>query len=213
VARWISEDPSGFPDGSNNNRYINDPLTGFDATGLAWSNLDFIKHFYTGGGAAVSLASIGLDGSVKDISEAPGGGSYNFNNQIDRTAVAIPKPFRGQLEFSDSFNNSYSFRDASFSLGSGSLSGTFVGFMNTSPSIGMPWAGTYSFVGSGTINYSDSFTDPTTVIEYLYGSSTGGAAWLRTLANGGGTPFEITGSWQMQFGGGGTIKYGGEIYE
>ncbi len=36
LARWRSEDPSGFPDGANGNIYNNDPLTGLDPDGLRW---------------------------------------------------------------------------------------------------------------------------------------------------------------------------------
>ncbi len=37
VARWTSEDPSGFPDGANGNIYgINSPTLGCDPDGLAW---------------------------------------------------------------------------------------------------------------------------------------------------------------------------------
>jgi len=37
MARWTSEDPCGFPNGSNNNYYAPTPTMGFDALGLFYS--------------------------------------------------------------------------------------------------------------------------------------------------------------------------------
>ena len=44
LARWTSEDPSGFPDGANNHLYSNQPLTGFDPDGRSWWNpIDWVN--------------------------------------------------------------------------------------------------------------------------------------------------------------------------
>lgn len=37
MARWTSEDPSGFPNGANNSYYAPSPTMGFDALGLFYS--------------------------------------------------------------------------------------------------------------------------------------------------------------------------------
>jgi RHS repeat-associated protein len=47
LARWTSEDPSGFPDGSNNHKYGNSPTNGLDATGLVW---EFVGSNHLAGG-------------------------------------------------------------------------------------------------------------------------------------------------------------------
>jgi len=200
LTRWTSEDPSGFPDGANNIIYSNNPLEGVDSNGLAWSNIDFIKHFYLGGGASVNLATIGLLAGVQAVANTnPTGGLYRFGKQIERTADAISKPFQGR--FADSFSNNYSFKSVLFSLGSGTLGGVYDGWMTSTPySSGSP-GGTYSYDGTAAINYSDSFTDPLTVMEHLYGSSTGGPSWLQALTNLGGTPFQILGTWDKQYSG------------
>ena len=211
IARWTSEDPSGFPDGSNNQIYSRNPLSGIDPNGLAWSNVDFIKHFYKGGGASVDLGTIGLLPGVRNVAEkGPSGGAYKFEKQIEVTAEGITKPFNGL--FDDSFSNTYSFKKVCFSLGSGVLSGVFVGDMSSTAYTDGRNGGTYAYHGLGTIRYSDSFTDPTSVIEYLYGSSTGGPSWLKAIANGGGTPFQITGKWNMTFSGA-LLKHGSGVYE
>jgi RHS repeat-associated protein len=37
MSRWTTSDPSGFPDGVNNQKYFGSPLSGVDATGLDWT--------------------------------------------------------------------------------------------------------------------------------------------------------------------------------
>ena len=61
----------------------------------------------------------------------------------------------------------------------------------------------YSYSGKATIQFSDTFTDPLSVIEMMYGSSTSEQApdWLATAANLGGTPFEIQGSYLSAYSG------------
>ena len=50
----------------------------------------------------------------------------------------------------------------------------------------------YSYSGKAKIKFSDTFTDPLSVIEIMYGSSTSEqvADWLATVANLGGIPFK-----------------------
>jgi len=45
VARWTTEDPSGFPDGTNNNIYVNNrTLTWYDDQGLSGVYVDYYKY-------------------------------------------------------------------------------------------------------------------------------------------------------------------------
>jgi RHS repeat-associated protein len=207
LARWTSEDPSGFPDEANNTLYSNSPISGIDPNGLKWGNADFIWHYYFGSGHMVTLSAIGLLDDVKDLAEmGPAGGAYRFGKQIERTAVAITKPYTGT--FTDSFLNSYSFKSVSFSLGSSVLSGSYNGYMISTSNPTGTSGGSYNYNGNGPISFSDDFTDPLTLIEYLYGSSTSptAPAWLAAAANIGGTPFHIEGNWTGYYSGSGTYE-------
>jgi RHS repeat-associated protein len=206
-ARWTSEDPSGFPDGANNTVYSSNPLSGIDCDGLKWSNVDFVWHYYFGGGATVDLSTMGLLGEVQDLAEmGSAGGAYRFGKQIERTAEAITKPYQGT--FTDNFSNSYSFKDVVFSLGSAALTGAYNGYMVSSPNSSGSAGGTYNYSGSGPISFSDNFTDPLTIIEYLYGSSTSSSApvWLAAAANLGGNAFKIEGNWTGYYSGSGAYE-------
>jgi len=200
LARWTSEDPSGFPDGANNIIYSNSPTNGFDALGLAWGNIDFLKHFYTGNGAAVTLRQIGLYEGVRTAANSPGGGIYNFDKQINDKAKSIDKPYNGQ--FKDSFEKGYDFGEVLFSLGGGVLSSDYTGNMTSTPLPGDPlYAGEYKYTGDAVINYSDDFTDPLSVIELLYGSSNSPdvPSWLKIMMNLGGTPFKLSETFKQTF--------------
>ena len=61
----------------------------------------------------------------------------------------------------------------------------------------------YSYSGKATIQFSDTFTDPLSVIEMMYGSSTSEQAteWLVTAMNLGGTSFKIEGSYSWSYSG------------
>ncbi len=202
VARWTSEDPSGFPDGANASIYNNDPLSGFDPNGLAWGNIAFIYHFYTGEGNDVQLSTAGLLQEVIDVAErSPSGGAYRFENQIRSTASQSYTT--GATTFSDSFSNSYSFSSVLLAFGAGVLDGNVTGTYgtpNTNPITGERYVG---YTAIGTINYTDDFTDPSSLIEALYGSSSSPSApsWLAAAAQFGGTPYKINGSWSINVGG------------
>lgn len=211
LARWTSEDPSGFPDGANNTIYGNCPNSGVDSNGLAWSDIDFVKHFYEGNGATVYLWDTGLLDRVREASwDNPTGGAFKFDLQIEQTIHEVIKPYNGAVY--DSFENSYSFNSVLYSLGSATLSGAFAANMVSTPYTDGRSGGFYSYQGLGGIRFEDEFTDPTSVIEYLYGSSSGGPSWLRDLTNIGGTPFRITGKFDMYFNGS-IIKSGSGTYE
>lgn len=59
----------------------------------------------------------------------------------------------------------------------------------------------YSYSGNATINFLDTFTDPLSVIEYIYGSSTSPdvPSWLLAAANVGGMPYDIYGGFTWAY--------------
>ena len=57
LARWTTDDPSGFPDGANNGIYSRTPTTEFDALGLFLSGTHYTKSKY---GAGSSVYDMGI---------------------------------------------------------------------------------------------------------------------------------------------------------
>ena len=213
--RWTTADPSGFPDGANNQIYVNNPLSLLDPNGLTWTALDYVYHFVTGGGA-VTLSTIGHLEGVKAAARSSGGGVTRFGDQIAGTAEEMFKPYDGQ--FHDSFIKSYDFSGVSWPLGGGTLTGYYTGNMTSTPNPPPGEGGLYNYEGIATISYSDVFSDPYDIIERLYGSSTSLDApeWLRIAANGiwvpgvpwyiPGTPYNISDMWTESY-------YGNGVYE
>ena len=215
LGRWTSADPSGFPDWPNNYLYSNTPVSGVDSDGLAWNELNYIWHFVTGGGSAVSLVEMGLSSSVQDF--ARGGIIPDFGQRIANYAREMIKPYSGsfQLSLEQRFDD---YSSVSYPLGRAGLSGYFQGTMTSTPSPG-GIGGTYSYSGTATISFADIFSDPYNILEFLYGNSNTQDApeWVRNAANAGwlpgapvtyfqGTPFAITGSWVEPFTGGGVYE-------
>ena len=206
LARWTSADPSGFPDGANNRVYNNNPLNGMDPDGKAWGVADFLWHFYFEGGTPVSLSEIGYLEGVKNVANTSGtGGVYRFEAQVNKTASGLSKPYNGS--FSDSFSRSYDFGSVRWELGSGTLAGIFSGNMISNP-FSSTSGGTYSYTGTASMFYSDTFTDVTGVIQHYYGSSTSPNApgWLADAANLGGTAFRILDAWSQTLSGSGVYE-------
>ena len=158
---------------------------------MAWDNIDFAYHFYFGNGASKTLSEIGLLEAVKAESnklaiDRAGG----FKDQIRNKAREVKE---GAVVLK--FENSYSFSNVKFALGSGVLKGDFTG---TSTSV---LEGKYFVSGKISIAYSDRFTDPISVIEYLYGSSDSPDApdWVKKIGELGGTAYDTTDQWQDDF--------------
>jgi RHS repeat-associated protein len=194
-ARWMSADPSGFPDGMNAGTYAPLPFIEIDPLGLAaWTTRDFITHFYNGNGAAVTLSQIGYLDGVKD-------NYFNQEGVGERLPGQIENEARGKAPstgaFSYSFSKSYDFEDVKYELGSGVVGGKYNGNLSGDSTSGYKYSGTANFT------YSDSFTDPLDIIQATYGSSTSPNApqWLRNFANLGGTAFSISGSWSESYSG------------
>ena len=198
TARWRSSDPAGYPDGMNQYFYAGVPTLGLAILGTTRRNLDFVYHFYFGKGKSVSLSEIGLL-SVIENSAINQGIQSRFADQINQEAVK-QAPRIGEL--SKSFNNSYRFGDVYFSIGNARMSGNFDGTLTAGETFD-DGKTIYSYSWKAKIKFSDTFTDPLSVIEIMYGSSTSEqvADWLATVANLGGTPFKIQGNYSCSYSG------------
>ena len=199
LVRWTSSDPSGFPDGINNHYYAAIPTIGIDPLGLSWGVTDFLWHYYFGNGSTVTLSELGLDSAIKSHAETTLGVKGRFGDQIESEAIETA-PTEGS--FSKAFVNAYSFGAVSYCIGGATLSGEFNGTLNKGKEHD-DGKSDYYYSGSATINFSDDFTDPLSIIEYFYGSSDSPNApsWLKTAANMGGTPFHISGGWTWSYSG------------
>jgi RHS repeat-associated protein len=122
VARWTSEDPSGFPDGANQNRYAPKPTSEIDSFGL-WRILILDektdqKTLTTNSGnlsAIASITAVGVNSvpventnqfsGFKSISLSGWGGAVNFQpaNEFDLTVDSntTEKRLKATLSISD----------------------------------------------------------------------------------------------------------------
>ena len=198
TARWRFSDPVGYPDGVNQHFYAGVSTLGLDILGTTWGNIDFVYHFYFGKGKSVSLSEIGLSTAIENSAKNKGIQS-RFGDQIYQKAIT-QAPRTGDL--SESFINSYDFGDVCYSIGGATMSGDFEGSLTAGQTFD-DGKTMYSYSGTAVIKFSDPFTDPISVIEKLYGSSTSPEvpAWLVTVTNLGGTPFEIQGSYLWSYSG------------
>ncbi len=205
LGRWTTSDPSGFPDWANNYLYSNSPVAGVDPDGLAWSLIDYVEHFYFGSGG-VTLSDIGHLAGVQSLARGAGGALTGFGDLIARYAADMIKPYNGSFQLSRQQRfDQYS--SVSYPLGRAGVSGYFVGSMTSTPS-SSGVGGTYTYTGTATIWFADTFSDPLNVLEYLYGDSntTQAPDWVSNAANLGGTPFAITASWLEPFTGVGAYE-------
>lgn len=132
-----------------------------------------------------------------------------FKKQTGDVARSIAErtdlfPFGGH--FSNSFRNSYDFGNASYSIGKATLSGVFSG--NISTYLLEDGEKMYGWSGTVTLTFSDEFTDPLSIIEFVYGSSTSPTApdWLVSIANLGGDSFHVGEVWEITISGTGIIE-------
>lgn len=195
-SRWRSSDPAGYPDGVNGHFYAGVPTMGLDVMGTAWGDLNFVEHFYFGNSRAVNLSEAGLSSAVEN-SAINKGIKSRFGDQI-LMAAEQTAPATG--DFRQTFANSYNFGDVRFSIGNASMYGFFDGTVSLVETLDNGMA-LYSYSGNATINFLDTFTDPLSVIEYIYGSSTSPdvPSWLLAAANVGGKPYDIYGSFTWAY--------------
>ena len=158
---------------------------------MAWENIDFAYHFYFGNAEKKTLTEIGLLAEVKaESGKLSIDRSGGFKDQIRNEARKVKE---GDVNLS--FERSYSFLAVRYALGGSVLHGKFKG---TCTSV---LENKYYVSGTTQIEYTDTFTDPLSVIEEVYGSSSSPDApdWVKKAADLGGTVYEITGSWEEEF--------------
>ncbi len=144
-----------------------------------WGWTDFVKHFYNGGGKAVSLSEIGLLSGIVDHARSeifP-----RVETQIENKAMTTEN---GELY--DSFARSYDFGDISFSLGNSTLKGNITGRIVKNGTI---------LIVDAQVEYLffDQFTDPLSMRESQTGASSSKNADPYTEV--GGTSYDIVDRW------------------
>jgi len=85
INRWTSTDPSGFPDGANHIKYVDNPVSKLDALGL--TTVDNISQALTfwgrSGGSASDVATAGST-VINNIKNSSGFSELIFNIQTQR---------------------------------------------------------------------------------------------------------------------------------
>jgi hypothetical protein len=138
-----------------------------------WTNRDFVRHYYYGGGRAVTLLEIG---HLREIAEqyANGDGTEGaFRRLADQIADAARASGVGALSYD--FGAPYDFGDVAFSHGDGVVRGNFVGRVDDRGTM-------LRITGETIFEFSDIFEDP-----------------LDIGIEAGGTPYPITGNWTARF--------------
>lgn len=138
-----------------------------------WSNKDFRRYYFFGGGRPVTLLEIG---HLREIAE-----HYAYSTGVEgafrRLAgqIATAARGRGPGTFTYDFEWVYDFGDVEFSHGYGTVSGLFSGFAEDHGAI-------YAIDGESTFKFQDEFKDP-----------------LDIGVEPGGTPYLVTGDWTASF--------------
>ena len=138
-----------------------------------WTNRDFVRHYYRGGGRAVDLLEIG---HLREIAEhyAYGDGAEGaFRRLANQIAKEARESGTGVIHVT--FERSYSFEGVAFSHGRSVVRGEFEGFVEDRGSM-------LRITGNSSFEFGDIFEDPLDIgIEV------------------GGTPYAITGNWSARF--------------
>ena len=155
-----------------------------------WSGERFLYHFYTGGGATVTLDQIGLLQDVQQEAnrlsiDRSDGFKYQIRQEVRRVQDGTVRL---------SFDQSYHFGSVRWVMGGGKLAGDFNGQCVRMDKVS-------KFSGVIDVEYSDKFDDALNLVETLYGSSDSPRAprWLRNLSNAGGRSFRIIGRWRENY--------------
>jgi RHS repeat-associated protein len=94
LARWTSEDPSGFPDGANNSKYVDSPTSEFDFQGLqtvtiAGQKFDFGEIMKTVADTITTPHPVQMDvpgSTVTNSTQDPLTVNYNSSAAFDASA-------------------------------------------------------------------------------------------------------------------------------
>ncbi len=135
VFAWDTPPPTGHPGDDYGCRCTAEPylpkineriqitLSGVSDTGSSWSNLDFINHYFYGGGLGVTVRKIGHLSSVvaeyrREVIDDP----TRLPNQI-----ALKARTNKNGSFSDTFGNTYNMTSVVFSIGHTAIDGRYNG--------------------------------------------------------------------------------------
>ena len=138
-----------------------------------WCDLDFVSHYYYGGGVSITLAEIGhLQEIVEQYAYNDGqeGAYRRLSNQI---ADAAREAGTGSLLVN--FGRSYDFGSVEFSHGDATVEGTFVGTVMRDGNI-------LKIQGETQFFFTDDFVDPVSMGIELFGD-----------------PYHISGEWYASF--------------
>ena len=155
-----------------------------------WPTYDYVYHAYFGGGRDVTLSETGnLEDVFNNYMYDQGTGERVKSQVIEAARIAGP----GYFEYN--FENSYSFRDIIFALGSSTVRGKFSGVIREEN-------GFMKIYGSVEYQFIDEFTDPVDVREKVFNEDSNpnnvSAWWLRAsdlLSR----SYTIQGSWKTTF--------------
>lgn len=136
--------------------YIDITLSGVSDAGRAWSSLDFVDHYFNGGGRGVTIRETGHLQNI--VSEYMGRREHDLKGQI---ADAARQSKGGS--FSYDFHRSYNMTDVVFSVGDTTIGGVFSGRSSDRFSL-------LELSGSIDFYLRDEFADPLGVgIEIITG--------------------------------------------
>jgi hypothetical protein len=186
VLSWSNPPPTGHPGQDFNCRcqaipYIegetefayHDITTELSSTGERWSDVDFVQHYYFGGGRDVDLREIGHLHEIVEQYAWNDGAEGAFRRLADQIADKARTAKSGQ--FMHDFEGSYNFGSVEFSHGGGTVAGIFNGTVSRRDAV-------LEIQGKSDFEFFDEFIDPLSLgIEV------------------GGTPYKIRGSWSANF--------------
>jgi len=204
IYRWDTPPPTGHPGQDYNCRCLALPFVegkteyayfldtdSLASSGRRWTDLDFVEHFYRGGGRYVTLSEIGQ--FAKIVQEyayySNGDGAYNrLKSQIADWARELKTPIYH-------FGDKYSFKNVAYSHGYATVGGDFLGSI-------VPKGDMIKIDGICSFSFHDVFTDPTSLRQNLTGTSSRSErlpSVLESLSELGGEAYEVVGYWQAQF--------------
>jgi RHS repeat-associated protein len=185
--RWMSADPSGFPDGMNSTHYAPNGYSEVDSLGLFRTpgrrDKPFVSYYYRSGGSTSDTFSVS---SLLTLSEIMSNGGQDLLNDIQGYI---------NTEVSGLSNGDTSFGDSGLRNLSPDLQGVIFSIGNTRISANWAYSGTAdwsarTWQASGSIDFhmTDAFTNPLDIWDNLP---------FETSA--GGTNYAISGTWNKPF--------------
>ena len=204
IFRWDTPPPTGHPGQDYNCRCLALPFEegkteyayfldtdSLASSGRRWTDLDFVEHFYRGGGRPVTLSEIGQFAEI--VQEyayfSDGDGAYH------RLKGQIADWARNPKEPTYPFEGNYSFTNVAYSHGNATVGGNFLGSVVSRGDM-LKIDGICSFY------FLDVFTDPFSLREKLNGTSSRSLhppSLLDSVSELGGDAYQIVGYWQAQF--------------